>query len=102
MDIILERLDDIESELKRLALWDSAQPSAEALASQLPFCVDTLSFPQWLQHIYLPHLRELIDQQQALPKGAQVTPMAQEYFKPLGLDTKALILHLAVVDHQLQ
>ena len=41
-------LDAIEAELKEQGLWSAQEPGMEALASQLPFCIDTLSFQQWL------------------------------------------------------
>ena len=34
----------IERELRVLGVWASSPPAPEALASQEPFCVDTLSF----------------------------------------------------------
>jgi uncharacterized protein YqcC (DUF446 family) len=35
---------------------DQTPPSTEALASDQPFCVDTLTLPRWLQFIFLPTL----------------------------------------------
>ena len=46
---IAEVLIDIEAQLRQLGLWDKIPPSTEALASTQPFCVDTLTLPQWLQ-----------------------------------------------------
>ncbi|MEC8429313.1 MAG: YqcC family protein, partial [Pseudomonadota bacterium] len=42
-------LIDLQCELKNLNLWETQRPADEALASTQPFCIDTLSFPQWLQ-----------------------------------------------------
>ncbi|MGY8909754.1 MAG: YqcC family protein, partial [Flavobacteriales bacterium] len=50
---VAEVLIDIESELRQLGLWDRQVPSNSALASSEPFCVDTLTLPQWLQFIFL-------------------------------------------------
>ena len=45
---IAEVLIDIEAQLRQLNLWQRVAPPEEALASTEPFCVDTLSLPQWL------------------------------------------------------
>ena len=55
-------LVDIECELRVLGLWEDEAPSAEALASIEPFAVDTLSFSQWLQFIFVPKLYFIIEQ----------------------------------------
>ena len=73
-------LMDLECELRLLQVWAEEPPSVEALSSTEPFCVDTLSFDQWLQFIFLPTLHQLLDQQAALPQECGVTPMAEEYF----------------------
>ncbi|HSX51436.1 MAG TPA: YqcC family protein, partial [Cellvibrio sp.] len=44
---VAEVLIDIEKELRELRLWDSEMISEEALASEQPFAVDTMTFPQW-------------------------------------------------------
>ena len=58
---VAEVLIDIEAQLRQLGLWDKIPPSSEALASEQPFAVDTLTLPQWLQFIFLPTIREMIE-----------------------------------------
>jgi len=53
---ILELVDQIESELKRLGLWNN-QLSVGA-KPQAAFGADSLSFEEWLQAVLLPSLRE--------------------------------------------
>ncbi len=92
---------DLEAELRRLDLWQGAAPSVEALASTQPFGIDTLTFPQWLQFIFLPRMRSLIEQQQPLPVGCGIAPMAVEYFKGLSLNTEELVLTMEEFDRLL-
>jgi len=47
----------------------------------LPFCVDTLSFPQWLQFVFIPKMRALHDQNLAYPVGSGIASMAEEIFR---------------------
>ena len=95
---IAEVLIDIESELRQLGLWDRIPPPADALASDQPFCVDTLTLPQWLQFIFLPTLYQLLESGEPLPARCGIAPMAQEYFRGAGLPTVALEEALQQVD----
>ncbi|MEZ5436402.1 MAG: YqcC family protein [Pseudomonadales bacterium] len=42
-----------------------------------PFAVDTLDFHQWLQFIFLPRMRDLIDTRSTLPMQSNITAMAE-------------------------
>jgi uncharacterized protein YqcC (DUF446 family) len=89
-------LVDIEYELRALGLWEDESPSVEALASIEPFAVDTLSFSQWLQFIFLPNMYFIIEQKITLPTNCQIAPMAEESFAQSN--TLALIQHLRKLD----
>lgn len=91
-------LIDLESELRQLQLWQAEAPSAEALASTQPFCIDTLNFPQWLQFIFLVKMQQLVDGNLPLPSNCAIAPMAQEYFKVLRCDSSALLSCLTRLD----
>ncbi|WP_375057700.1 YqcC family protein [Zobellella sp. DQSA1] len=91
----------IERELKVLSWWQSVPPPAKALASTEPFCLDTLTFPQWLQFVLLPRMQALIDAGAPLPTRISVYPMAIESFKELAEDTRALEEAIARLDEAL-
>ncbi len=95
---IAEVLIDIEAELRRLGLWDKIPPSSKALASTEPFCVDTLSLPQWLQFIFLPTIYQMLEQGEPLPERCSITPMAEEYFRGSQMALGALMASLKRVD----
>jgi len=82
-------------------LWQSNKPSAAALASTQPFCIDTLSFPQWLQFIFLPRMQAIIETGAALPSKCGIAPLAEEYFKTQPDDPQRLIHLLITVDQLL-
>ncbi|MDZ7925176.1 MAG: YqcC family protein [Marinagarivorans sp.] len=50
---IAHLLHSLVLELKRLGEWQATPPSPAQLASQWPFCVDTLTFYQWLQWVFV-------------------------------------------------
>jgi uncharacterized protein YqcC (DUF446 family) len=98
---IASLLIDIEAELRRLRLWQAELPTAEALASTEPFCVDTLTFPQWLQFIFLPRMHALMTVEQ-LPLGrCEITPLAEQYFGGGKLDVLALLRALDALDQRI-
>jgi uncharacterized protein YqcC (DUF446 family) len=74
---IARLLRAVELEMQALALWSEELPDPEALRSDQPFCVDTLSFAQWLQHVFVPTLDRLIQHTQPLPERCDVAPMAE-------------------------
>lgn len=92
-------LMDIEQELRVMGLWESEIPSAEALSSTEPFAIDTLTFPQWLQFIFIPKMMFLIDQKK-LPANCSIAPMAEEVFAQSNL-ALGLIAHLRAIDNLL-
>lgn len=95
---LAEILMDIEKELRELRLWSAEAPSAEALSSQQPFAVDTLSFQQWLQFIFLPRFYAMIEVRAPLPSVCGVAPMAEQAFQGVDLYTATLIAHLQRID----
>lgn len=71
----------IESELRRLELWSDERPSVEALSSPQPFCYDTLQFTQWVQWVFLPRMKQIIEQGGPLPAQSAIKPMVEEMMK---------------------
>lgn len=85
-------LRQLQGEMSRLDLWSEVEPSPAALMSQQPFCVDTLSFEQWLQFIMIPKFHCMMDENMALPNQCDIAPMAEEAFKLRDVDSVILVL----------
>ncbi|GAA5445545.1 hypothetical protein Misp06_03748 [Microbulbifer sp. NBRC 101763] len=98
---VADQLLILEAELRRMELWQSEPPPAEALASSEPFCVDTLTLPQWLQFIFLPRMRVMIEQEVPLPRECSIAPIAEEFFKTRG-GAEELIVILEQIDQRLR
>lgn len=75
---LLLLLDDLEQLLTTMGCWQDTAPSIDALSSQQPFAIDTLSFTQWLQFVFLARFKQLLTTQQTLPAGMSIAPMASE------------------------
>ena len=98
---VAEVLIDIEAQLRQLGQWQKVEPSEEALASEQPFCVDTLTLPQWLQFVFLPTLYRMLEEEEQLPARCGIAPMAEEYFRGTGLACAELVSALLKVDELL-
>ncbi|ART79635.1 YqcC family protein [Oceanisphaera avium] len=97
-DKVEKYLSAIEQELKILGWWSDTPPSHEALASELPFCVDTLSLAQWLQFVLLARLRQLLKLNRALPTEISVYPMAEYTYAGYEEDMQPLLAAIAQLD----
>lgn len=100
---IASLLIDIEVELRRLQQWEREAPSPEALASVEPFCVDTMTFAQWLQFIFLPRMHALAAARQLPPGRCEISPMAEEYFGglPNKIDAVNLVRFIRQLDSEI-
>ena len=79
-------------------LWQAGKPSESALSSTAPFAIDSLTFEQWLQFIFLEKMTQLIQFSLPLPGSMSVLPMAEEYFKNQPLSSAAIIAVIGRID----
>jgi len=94
-------LQQIEAELKEIGAWQRESPSPEALRSTAPFCIDTLSFTQWLQFMMLPKMTVMVGTRAPLPRNIAVAPMAEEALKEHRPSPERLLRLLAELDELL-
>ncbi|BFN25246.1 hypothetical protein PSCT_04323 [Pseudomonas sp. SCT] len=78
---VAQQLLLIERELRGLGLWSLESPAPEALASVEPFCVDTLRFEQWLQWIFLPRMKAIVEADLPLPAASGICAMAEVAYR---------------------
>jgi len=78
---LADLLIDVEIALREGGLWECEQPSEQAMQSNVPFCVDTMSFAQWLRYVMIEKFKVLIEHGAPLPTQCYVSPMAVEAFK---------------------
>ncbi|MFZ5756393.1 MAG: YqcC family protein [Pseudomonadota bacterium] len=95
---LLSVLVSIEQELRRLDAWEGIPPAPERLASEVPFCHDTLEFTQWLQWIFIPRLRAVLEGGHALPSACAIAPIAEDALTLIDGETGPLFDHLLRID----
>lgn len=98
---VADSLLGIEAEMRRLRVWSSTPPSPKALRSNQPFCIDTLEFTEWLQFIFLPRMKDLVEGGEELPAISGIAPMAEEHFNARPENGEALIRELEAIDRLL-
>ena len=95
---IADHLLLIERELRVQGWWSDDVPSAEALASTVPFAVDTMSFEQWMQWILLPRMKEILEKGMALPNASGILVMAETVYSDRPEESRQLRKLLAEFD----
>lgn len=98
MPAIAEQLLLIERELRVQGWWAEQSPSAQALASREPFCVDSMAFEQWLQWIFLPRMKQILEAGGELPGVSGIQPMAEQVYSDRSEQAAELIRLLGEFD----
>ena len=93
-----DMLKTLEEGLQREELWLAQTPSNDALSSVEPFAVDTLTFIQWLQFLFLPQIKKNCQEAAELPAVCSIAPMAEEYFKSIQINGDTIVSHLTQID----
>ena len=96
--LLAEQLLLIERELRLQNWWSEQPPMSEALASQQPFCVDTLAFEQWLQWIFLPRMKQLLESAAALPTTERHIPPVPGASAPTTFNVLSSIPYTLLID----
>lgn len=93
-------LDEIEEELRSLGLWqdESSRPAPEAFSSTIPFCLDTMQFHEWLQFIFIPKMKDVLEKEGVLPDRVLIHTMAEEIYRGKWARFRKLIVALKKLD----
>ena len=97
-DQLGELLATLEREMRLQGRWDGHRPPEQSLRSTQPFAVDTLSFDQWLQWIFIPKLQEMLVLQLPLPRSCAVGPMAEEVYGADNTGGQRITLIVSEID----
>jgi len=96
--LLLQRLEQLETLMRDHHHWQETPPSASALASSQPFCLDTLEPLEWLQWVLIPRMRALVAAQQPLPQKFAVAPYFEVALASTTPGHAPILLSLAQLD----
>ncbi len=95
---LAEQLLLVERELRFLGMWAEVPPSDEALSSEQPFCIDSLAFEEWLQWIFLPRMKLILESGAELPAVSGIRSMAEEVYRERLAEVGCLLASLGEFD----
>ena len=72
---VVHYADQIENEMRSIGFWQNEPLRPEQLDFEQAFGMDTMTFTQWLQFIFLPRVREAAASSQ-FPSGSSVGAQA--------------------------
>jgi uncharacterized protein YqcC (DUF446 family) len=77
---VASRLNDIESEMKRIGYWREAPLPPGMYQFSQAFAMDTMPFACWLQFIFIPRVRSIIETNGDFPPTSMVAAQAVREF----------------------
>ncbi|MGC6406736.1 YqcC family protein [Bisgaard Taxon 45] len=77
-------LQQLQSNMQSLGLWQITPPPESAFLSEQPFALDTMSPTEWLQWIFIPRMYALVESEAVLPNKISITPYLEEALKELN------------------
>ncbi|MCK2182465.1 YqcC family protein [Halomonas getboli] len=87
-----QALRELESTMKASDLWRMERPAPKAFDSTQPFCVDTMSLPQWLRFVFIARLEALVEARAPMPASCDVAPAVDAYLIQEGAKTSQRVL----------
>ena len=78
--VVAAKADEIEREMKRAGLWQDKPLAPEQYNFTRAFGMDTMSYDQWLQFVFLPRVREIISTEGTFPASSSVGAQAVREF----------------------
>ncbi|MGM0987606.1 MAG: YqcC family protein [Pseudomonadota bacterium] len=77
-------LRELEATMKAANLWRMERPEPGAFQSVQPFCIDTMTLPQWLRFVFIVRLEALVESGSAMPTSCDVAPAVDAWLKQEG------------------
>jgi uncharacterized protein YqcC (DUF446 family) len=62
---------EIENEMKRIGYWQSDPLRPEQYEFRSAFAMDTMAFSQWLQFIFIPRVKNMLETGEKFPPDSQ-------------------------------
>ena len=77
---VARSLDEIEAEIKRIGYWSAEPLPKAAYQFKAAFAMDTMTFVQWLQFVFIPRVRDILAKQGTFPSQSLVGVQAMREF----------------------
>jgi uncharacterized protein YqcC (DUF446 family) len=77
---IEQKITEIEAEMKHLGMWQSEPLPESAFTCKEAFCADSMTFPQWLQFVFIPEVHNVLSGKRQFPDKSEVGKYASQQF----------------------
>ncbi|APE29922.1 hypothetical protein BOX17_02455 [Halomonas aestuarii] len=91
-------LRELEATMKAASLWRMERPEPGAFDSVQPFCIDTMSLPQWLRFVFIVRLEALVEARAPMPATCDVAPAVEAWLTQEGARASDRLLLCRVVE----
>jgi uncharacterized protein YqcC (DUF446 family) len=90
--LVEKKLTAIEAEMRRIGLWQRAPLPEAAYTFQEAFAMDTMAFPQWLQFVFIPRVKSIVQARGEFPASSNVGTQAIREFDGYAAAAKLISL----------
>jgi uncharacterized protein YqcC (DUF446 family) len=73
-------ISEIELEMKRIGDWRAEPLPEKAFQFHQAFAMDTMTFTQWLQFVFIPRIHQILDGNGVFPTSSMVATQAIREF----------------------
>ena len=77
---VAKAISAIETEMKRIGYWSDEPLPPEAYDFHQAFAMDTMAFPQWLQFVLVPRVKQIVADEGEFPASSMVAVQAIREF----------------------
>jgi uncharacterized protein YqcC (DUF446 family) len=77
---IQAKITEIEHEMKRIGYWQNDPLRPEQYQFRMAFALDTMAFSQWLQFIFIPRVKNLLETGEKFPPDSDNAAQAVREF----------------------
>lgn len=77
---VRKKLAAIEAEMRRIGMWQAKPLAEDQYDFREAFARDTMAFAQWLQFIFVPRVKSIVEAQGEFPSGSSVGTQALREF----------------------
>lgn len=96
-ETVAQAINRVEAELKTIGYWRNEPLPPEMYQFTQAFAMDTMPFSCWLQFIFIPRVRSIIETGGAFPRTSMVAAQAVREFDGVP-ETEGLISSLSEFD----
>jgi uncharacterized protein YqcC (DUF446 family) len=77
---VTAKIAEIEDEIKAVGLWQGEPLRAEQYDFHKAFAMDTMTFAQWLQFVFIPRVKAIVEAGGGFPSKSEVGAQAFREF----------------------